>query len=234
VRFTDTESYFVSEASVYRLLKAKTRLDRDHKINYLRNQAASVSKIWPKFPPHRIEALINPVLDRPLTASQAHGMGAGRTLSEVMTSEALDSYGWRIAFLIGAITLPFGLWMRTRLPETLHGRETGTVMAQTTGNSLGAIRANVRIMILGLLILASGTIITYVTQYMTTYAENTLHVATDLAFAMTVVSNGVGIVAALYGGWLADRAGRWPVMVWPPASRAFADLSGLPVDRGYV
>ena len=53
-----------------------------------------------------------------------------------MTSEALDSYGWRIAFLIGAITLPFGLWMRTRLPETLHGRETGTVMAQTTGNSL--------------------------------------------------------------------------------------------------
>jgi MFS family permease len=143
------------------------------------------------------------------------GALVGVVLSEVMTSEALDSYGWRIAFLIGAITLPFGLWMRTRLPETLHGRETGTVMAQTTGNSLGAIRGNVRVMILGLLILASGTIITYVTQYMTTYAENTLHVATDLAFATTVVSNGVGIVAALYGGWLADRAGRWPVMVWP-------------------
>jgi MFS transporter, MHS family, citrate/tricarballylate:H+ symporter len=143
------------------------------------------------------------------------GALVGVVLSDVMTSEALDSYGWRIAFLIGAITLPFGLWMRTRLPETLHGRETGTVMAQTTGNSLGAIRANVRVMILGLLILASGTIITYITQYMTTYAENTLHVATDLAFATTVVSNGVGIVAALYGGWLADRAGRWPVMVWP-------------------
>jgi MFS transporter, MHS family, citrate/tricarballylate:H+ symporter len=145
----------------------------------------------------------------------AGGALVGVVLSDVMTSEALDSYGWRIAFLIGAITLPFGLWMRTRLPETLHGRETGTVMAQTTGNSLGAIRANVRVMILGLLILASGTIITYITQYMTTYAENTLHVATDLAFATTVVSNGVGIVAALYGGWLADRAGRWPVMVWP-------------------
>jgi len=55
-----------------------------------------------------------------------------------------------------------------------------------------------RVMILGLLILASGTIITYVTQYMTTYADSTLHVATDLAFATTVVSNGVGIVAALY------------------------------------
>ena len=63
--------------------------------------------------------------------------------------------------------------------------------------------------------LASGTIITYVSQYMTTYAENTLHVATELAFATSVVSNGLGIVGALCGGWLADRAGRWPVMVWP-------------------
>jgi MFS family permease len=143
------------------------------------------------------------------------GALVGAVLSRAMTSEALDAYGWRIAFLIGAITLPFGLWMRTRLPETLHQREVGTVMAQTTGNSLGAISANVRVVILGLLILASGTIITYVTQYMTTYAQNTLNVATDLAFATTVVSNGVGIVAALYGGWLADRAGRWPVMVWP-------------------
>jgi MHS family citrate/tricarballylate:H+ symporter-like MFS transporter len=50
---------------------------------------------------------------------------------------------------------------------------------------------------------------------MTTYAQNTLHVATDTAFATTVVSNGLGIIAALCGGWLADRAGRWPVMVWP-------------------
>jgi MFS family permease len=36
-----------------------------------------------------------------------------------------------------------------------------------------------------------------------------------LAFATTVVINGVGIAAALLGGWLADRAGRWPIMVWP-------------------
>jgi MHS family citrate/tricarballylate:H+ symporter-like MFS transporter len=154
---------------------------------------------------------------QPASQQVAATVGAlvGVVLSQVMTSEALDSYGWRIAFLIGAITLPFGLWMRSRLPETLHRREIDSVTAQATTNSFVAIRANVRVIILGLLILASGTIITYVTQYMTTYAQNTLHVATDLAFATTVVSNGVGIVAALYGGWLSDRAGRWPVMVWP-------------------
>jgi len=143
------------------------------------------------------------------------GALVGTVLSQLMTSEALDSYGWRIAFLIGALTLPFGLWMRSSLPETLHLCETGAVKMQTAAGSLGALRANAPIMILGLCILASGTIITYVTDYMTTYAENTLHVAADLAFATSVVSNGVGIVAALYGGWLADRVGRWPVMVWP-------------------
>ena len=100
------------------------------------------------------------------------------------------------------------------LPETIHLRET-EAKAQAAGESVGVIRANARTIVLGLLILASGTINTYVTQYMTTYAENTLHVATDLAFATTVVSNGLGIAGALYGGWLADRYGRWPVMVWP-------------------
>jgi MHS family citrate/tricarballylate:H+ symporter-like MFS transporter len=145
------------------------------------------------------------------TAGALIGVG----LSQVMTSAALDSYGWRIAFLIGAITLPFGLWIRRGLPETLHIRETGTAMVQAGGNGLDVIRTQARIITLGLLILASGTIITYVTDYMTTYAENTLHMATDLAFATTVVSNCLGIVAALYGGWLADRAGRWPIMVWP-------------------
>ncbi|MGL1701343.1 MFS transporter, partial [Vibrio parahaemolyticus] len=61
----------------------------------------------------------------------------------------------------------------------------------------------------------SGTISTYVTQYMTTYAQNTLHVGSTLAFTVSLVSAGVGVVGALLGGWLADRYGRKPVMIWP-------------------
>jgi MFS transporter, MHS family, citrate/tricarballylate:H+ symporter len=141
------------------------------------------------------------------------GALVGLVLSQVMSRAALDAYGFRIAFLIGATTLPVGLWLRSSLPETLHVPEVGQGTYASDGRRIA--RANARILILGLLILASGTIITYVTNYMTTFAEHTLHVAADLAFATTVVSNGVGIAAALYGGWLADRTGRWPVMVWP-------------------
>jgi MHS family citrate/tricarballylate:H+ symporter-like MFS transporter len=102
--------------------------------------------------------------------------------------------------------------LRATLPETV---DLSKVASNKSGKRLSIMRDNARIIVLGLFILASGTIATYVTQYMTTYAENTLHVATDLAFATSVVSNGLGIAGALYGGWLADRFGRWPVMVWP-------------------
>ena len=141
------------------------------------------------------------------------GALVGEILSLTMTSEALDAYGWRIAFLLGAATLPFGLWLRRTLPETLHRAETPAIAVQ--GGE--GVRGNKRLLGLGLLILASGTIITYVTEYMTTYAQHTLHVDAPLAFATTVVSNGIGIAAAFLGGWLADRAGRWPIMVWPQA-----------------
>lgn len=132
-------------------------------------------------------------------------------LSLAMTSEALDAYGWRIAFLLGAGTLPLGLWLRSALPETLHRPEASAPVVE----SAKRLRAVRRMMSLGLVILASCTIFTYITEYMTTYALNTLQVSAPLAFATTLVSNAVGIGAALLGGWLADRAGRRHIMIWP-------------------
>jgi len=41
----------------------------------------------------------------------------GITLTTLLPTAAVDAYGWRIAFLIGAITVPFGLWLRSSLPK---------------------------------------------------------------------------------------------------------------------
>ncbi|MBV9564680.1 MAG: MFS transporter [Bradyrhizobium sp.] len=143
------------------------------------------------------------------------GALVGFILSNTIAPEALDAYGWRIAFLIGAACLPFGLWMRRTLPETLLRPGEGTAVAAERTGHLGLARRHARIILLSVMILASGTIVTYVTQFMTTYARNTLQVAPPLAFATTLVSNGVGIAGALFGGWLADRVGRKPVMIVP-------------------
>jgi MHS family citrate/tricarballylate:H+ symporter-like MFS transporter len=165
-------------------------------------------------PPHRRGLAVS---WQPVSQQIAATAGAlvGLILSTSMSSAALDAYGWRIAFLLGVVCLPFGLWMRRRLPETIHLRETDAAVSQNAGRYQGVVGANARILMLGLLVLASGTIATYVTQYMTTYAKNTLNVANDLAFATSVVSNATGIAGALCGGYLADRFGRRPIMIWP-------------------
>src|SRR6185436_5307642 len=43
----------------------------------------------------------------------------GFGLSSALSPGALDAWGWRVAFLIGAVIIPFGLMLRRALPETL-------------------------------------------------------------------------------------------------------------------
>ncbi|HXE53508.1 MAG TPA: MFS transporter [Tepidisphaeraceae bacterium] len=139
----------------------------------------------------------------------------GLILSAAMSRIALESYGWRIAFLLGAITVPFGLWVRRGLPETLHDDEPRPAAISRATTRLGVARENSRIIILGLIVLAYGTISTYVMNYMTTFAQDTLKIAAGPAFAVTVVSNLTRLVGNLYGGGLSDRFGRRPIMIWP-------------------
>jgi MFS transporter, MHS family, citrate/tricarballylate:H+ symporter len=142
------------------------------------------------------------------------GALVGVILTKTMAPEAFEAYGWRLAFLIGALCLPFGLWMRRTLPETIAHDDRSPEAIEKPGH-LKLARQYIRVIVLALMILASGTIATYVTQYMTTYAKNTLHVEPSLALAVSLVSNALGIAGALLGGWLADRLGRKPVMIWP-------------------
>src|SRR6476660_7425925 len=44
----------------------------------------------------------------------------GYALANILNERQLQDYGWRIAFLIGSVIVPFGLMVRRNLPETLH------------------------------------------------------------------------------------------------------------------
>jgi len=148
-------------------------------------------------PPER-RALV--VAWQPTSQEIAATAGAlvGVILSKTMAPEMLDSIGWRVAFLIGAACLPIGLWMRRSLPETIVQSEHAERAERTS--HLALARRHVRVIAFAVMILASGAISTYVTQYMTTYAQNTLHVAAPLAFTVSLVSNALGIAGALLGG----------------------------------
>ena len=157
--------------------------------------------------------------------SAAVGASVGFGLSSVMAPAALDAYGWRIAFLLGAVTLPFGLWLRHTLPETLHATEPQPAAPPATSATPGAaaseptpmglVRSSRRIIGLALVVLAAGTIGTYVFNYMTTFAQHTLHMKPGPAFAAGALGNLMGVAGGLFGGWLSDKIGRRPVMIWP-------------------
>ncbi|HEX4242031.1 MAG TPA: MFS transporter [Steroidobacteraceae bacterium] len=133
--------------------------------------------------------------------------GVGFALSAVMSDSALDDWGWRIAFLIGALVVPVGLAIRRTLPETLHSGEGGRP-AQSR-----AEQPYLGVAVLGVIMLAESAVIGYVQTYLTTYAAGTLRMSSRVAFAATIINGLVQACFSPVGGILSDRFGRKPVMI---------------------
>ena len=142
------------------------------------------------------------------------GGSMGVLLTAVMPRDALDAYGWRIAFMVGAVAVPFGLWLRTNLPETLHAPEIRPTTPMVGVSRLTQARLHWRVIVLGLVVLASGTIGSYTFIYTATYAQATLHLPARAGFIAVTGGYILAIPAALLGGYLSDRHGRWPINVW--------------------
>ena len=132
----------------------------------------------------------------------------GFGLSSVLSGAQLESWGWRVAFLLGAAIVPLGLRLRRTLVETLTEETRRSGEAKAIGPLLLLAAA-------GLFIIAGATISNYTLEYLTTYAQSTLHMAVPTAFAATVVLGLIGVVGDLVGGWLADRFGPKRVLLIP-------------------
>jgi MFS family permease len=149
----------------------------------------------------------------------------GLLLSSVLNAHDLQSWGWRIAFLLGVIIVPFGILIRRGLPETLYSAEEEAPALETSGHATG-IRPYAKVIALSFVLLGCVTIGAYVVAYMTTFALNTLHLAAGIAFGINVVTSLTGLVADCAGGTLGDRYGRKPVMMF---SASILLLSIMPV-----
>jgi MFS family permease len=162
-------------------------------------------------PPHRRGLYVSMQYmsqDASILVAGLIGMG----LAHVLAPADLTAYGWRIAFLVGAVIVPFGLIMRRGLVETLHDDE--PALLPPSAPAKGALPVRL-IVVLGLAMLACGTTISYLMDYLTTYATATLGMASTAGFGATVVLGLVGVIFDPIGGWLSDRFGRKPVMIAP-------------------
>jgi len=140
----------------------------------------------------------------------------GTGLATILDPAALASWGWRAAFLIGALIIPFGLIVRRSLPETMHGVDDAALAPDATAGrlSMPALwRKHLGVAVLGLLMLASATISTYVILFLPTHALHDLHMPPQATFAATLVIGLCGVFSGPVGGALSDRIGRRPVMI---------------------
>lgn len=143
------------------------------------------------------------------SAASLAGAAVGLGLSAALSGPDLQDFGWRIAFGLGALALPFGLVLRRDLPETLHRPDARAIVRSPNQSPL----VHVRPMLLGLGMIMSFTTSTYVLLYMTTYASQTLHMGAATSFGATTANGVCGVAFALLGGALSDRFGRKRVMI---------------------
>jgi len=151
----------------------------------------------------------------------------GFLLTLLMSPAVLDAWGWRVAFLLGAAIVPFGLMIRNNLPETFHAR--GRETAPEKGRSEIA-----RLFVLGVLMLGASTIAYYGIEYINTYAQDTLHLSVKLAFGTTILLGLVMVTTDVFCGFMTDKVGRKPIMIMASVAvvlviiPAFAILNRFP------
>lgn len=146
------------------------------------------------------------------------GGGMGLIISAVLGASAVHEWGWRIALAVGVLVLPFGLVIRSHLPETRHHAEPKLAAHSDLAEDAHPLRIianHWRVVLCGLGLIAAGTVSTYVFSFMTTYAQATLHMGLQTGLLIAVTNGAVGFFASLAGGALSDRFGRRILLIWP-------------------
>ncbi|MEW9515899.1 MFS transporter [Streptomyces tubercidicus] len=156
------------------------------------------------------------------TAGQLLASGTAALLAAMLTEQQMGQWGWRVAFLIGALLSLLGLWIRRGAQETLpqaldavragetpHDRQT----AERPG-LFEALRRHPRQSLRICGITVGGTIAYYTwTTYLPTYAQ--VNAGFDKGDSLTVGTLSLVFFALLQplGGILSDRIGRKPLLL---------------------
>lgn len=126
-------------------------------------------------------------------------------LQQILTVDELKAWGWRIPFVIGALTAVVAMYLRRSLVETasakaMHSKEAG---------SLSGLLKHKRSVLLVLAFTMGGSLYFYTfTTYMQKYLVNTAHMdAKTVSYVMTVVLVVFMLMQPLFGA-LSDKIGR--------------------------
>ncbi|HEX3700030.1 MAG TPA: MFS transporter [Phenylobacterium sp.] len=138
----------------------------------------------------------------------------GRTFG----AAAFDAWGWRVPFLVSAGLLAISIYMRLKLsesPEFTRMKARGESSERPFAEAFGRW-PNLRIVILALVAIMSAQGAVWYTAffYVQTFMEKFLKVAPATINGLMMTAAAVSAIGYVAFGWLSDRIGRKPVMLF--------------------
>ncbi len=133
-------------------------------------------------------------------------------LQHALSAEAMESWGWRVPFVIGAVLAVVAYVIRSRMVES-----PSFTQAASTDVPRGSTRAvflaypRETLTILGLT--AGGSLAFYIyTTYMQKFLSNTSGFSRDVATEISAISLCIFCALQPFLGWVSDKVGRKPVL----------------------
>ena len=130
-------------------------------------------------------------------------------LSYSLATESFQSWGWRIAFLVGGLLGPVGYYIRTRIAETPVFTEMEARKAVASSPLLVALQTYWKTILAGICISAIAAASTQTFQiYLTQFARQQLHLNATASLLITCASLAFAAVYIFLVGVLSDSIGR--------------------------
>ncbi|SAL00901.1 transporter protein [Caballeronia arationis] len=180
------------------------------------------------------------------------GALTGVCLTSALSPAQLESWGWRVPFVIGTLIVPVGWWLRKTLdeePPAAHAAEKGKAPKVPL---IDVLRDHRRAVLTGLGLTIGGTAAHFIIVfYLSIYGVKMLGLPAWTAMLSGCVSGAILFVLAPVGGYLSDRFGRkrmaqmtrvllmlaiYPAFValnrWPSATTLLATVTVLSCVHG--
>jgi MFS family permease len=142
------------------------------------------------------------------------GAGMGALVTHTLSPEALDSWGWRVPFILGLLIGPVGLWMRRHMEETEAFLDARKEHQGESFPLLRVLREHRRAVLVTMGTTISGTVAFYVVLVnMPTFAHKQLGLPLDQVFMVQMLAVALMTVIIPIAGALSDRVGRRPVLL---------------------
>ncbi|PWU27123.1 MFS transporter [Pseudomonas sp. RW407] len=137
-------------------------------------------------------------------------------LSNLLSAEAMDAWGWRAVFAVGILAIPISEYIRHRLEETLPAQAQGDRQPAPASQGLALLCRHPRQLVTGVLLVTGVSVPVYITQfYLANHAIGVLGMPLGVATWAAVVSCLPSLLLAPHAGRLSDRIGRRRSIFWP-------------------